>query len=121
MRMLLYQPGCDARAVDVEAEVPALAEVLGTEQYEWMTVRLLSFCVIHDPDGRAAGKPLNRMLGKTPIFGDFLVCGIEWDDNGVTKAISLTPRQMGLLTNTVFNKFPTGDNPEDNLPSFARK
>ncbi len=121
MRMLLYRPGNGPEELDVDASVEALTPVLGTDQYEWMTVRLLGFCVIHDPEGKASGKPLNRMLGMTPIYGDFLVCGIEWDDDGNTRATPVSLRLRQLLMHTVFNKIPTSDDVTDNLPSYARR
>lgn len=120
MRMLLYQPGEDPIETDVEASVESLAPVLGTDQYEWMTVRMLMFCVIHDPYGKDGGKALNRMLGTTPLYGDFLVCGIDWDKDGNTFATPLDDRKIELLKNVIFNKFPKGDDLRDNLPSYAK-
>ena len=121
MRMLLYRPGNDPQEVDVDASVEALTPVLGTDQYEWMTVRMLGFCVIHDPGGKEAGKPLNRLLGMTPIYGDFLVCGITWDNDGNTSATPIDLRLRQLLIKTIFNKIPTSDDLTDSLPSYARR
>ena len=121
MKMLLYRPGEKPVETDVEASVESLAQVLGTDQYEWMTVRMLGFCVIHDPDGKAEGKPLNRLLGMTPLYGDFLVCGIDWDDNGNTRATPISVRLRSLLIDTIFNKIPTTDDLTDQLPSYAKE
>lgn len=121
MRMLLYRPGNDPQEVDVDASVEALTPVLGTDQYEWMTVRMLGFCVIHDPEGKEAGKLLNRLLGMTPIYGDFLVCGITWDNDGNTSATPIDLRLRQLLIKTIFNKIPTSDDLTDSLPSYARR
>lgn len=121
MRMLLYKPGCDPQEVDVKASELELSAIVGTREYEWMTVRMLGICVIHDSGGKAAGKKLNRMLGMTPIYGDFLVCGITWDNDGNTSAISLADKQVALLKDIVFNKFPQGDDVAANLPSYARR
>lgn len=121
MKMLLYRPGMGPSEVNVEPSVESIAPFVGTDQYEWMTVRMLGFCVIHNPEGKATGGPLNRMLGKTPLFGDFLVCGIAWDDEGNTRATPVSVRLRKLLVETIFNKFPQSDDVEDNLPSYARK
>ena len=68
-----------------------------------------TICVIHDADGKAAGKKLNRLLGKTPLYGDFLVCGIAWDDDGVTDAVALTNQQVNLVKNVIFDRIPDED------------
>lgn len=121
MRMLLYQPGEAPVERDVAADQDQLTELLGTSQYEWMTVRFLQICVIHDADGKAAGKKLNRLLGKTPLYGDFLVCGIAWDDDGVTDAVALTNQQVNLVKNVIFDRIPDEDHLDLSLPSYARK
>lgn len=105
MRMLLYKVG--EEPTEAEVEVSDLPAYLGTDQYEWMTVRILTFCVIHDPEGKQKGKPLNRVLGKTKLYGDFLVCGLDWDDDGNTDAISISDGLIGLMKSTIFNRFPS--------------
>lgn len=112
MKMLLYKPGCDPTTCDVEASVEALTPVLGTDQYEWMTVRMLHFCVIHDPEAKDKGLPLNRVLGQTPIYGDFLVCGLDWDEEGNSKVLPVNLGLRRLLVETIFNKFPDEDGGE---------
>lgn len=120
MRMLLYRPGKEPSEVEIEPNVEALSQVLGTEQYEWMTVRMLKLCVIHDPEGKASGHAVNRLLGMTPIYGDFLVCGIDWSDEGDTWPVGLVDKQVQLVTEVIFNKFPDPNNLEASLPSYAR-
>ena len=119
MRMLLYRPGMEPIEQDVEASVESISPVLGTDQYEWMTVRMLMLCVIHDPHGKDEGKGLNRLLGTTPLYGDFLVCGIDWDKDGNTFATALDDKCIGMVKSIIFNKFPTEDDLKNNQPSYA--
>lgn len=121
MRMLLYQPGKEPVEKDVEPNVESFSPILGTDQYEWMTVRMLMLCVIHDPAGKQAGGQLNRLLGTTPIYGDFLVCGIDWDQDGNTFATPIDDKRIGLLKSVIFNKIPTEADLTDNVPSYRRK
>ena len=121
MRMLLYRPESEPIEQDVDASVDSITPVIGTDQYEWMTVRMLMLCIIHDPNGKDKGMRLNRILGTTPIYGDFLVCGIDWDKDGNTFATPLDDQRIGLLKNVIFNKIPTEGDLTDHLPSYARK
>lgn len=104
--MMLYKVGEEPAFVDVK--VPDdLESIVGTDQYEWMTVRILTFCIIHDAEGREHGKPLNRVMGKTKLYGDFLVSGLTWDDDGNTEVISISDGLASLMRGTIFNKMPS--------------
>ena len=88
MKTLLYRVGQEP--IDCEAEIADFPAVIGAPEIEWMTVRFLKLCIVRDSRNAESGKPVCRVLGKTPIYGDFLVTCIDWDDEGNTEATSIT-------------------------------
>lgn len=107
MRMLLYRVDEEAAEVDVADDAEAIGGILGTGEQGRMTVRMLRICILHDPEGGRAGRPLNRMLGRTPLYGDFLVCGIDWDDKGSMWAVALDEEQVQVVRDVIFDRLPT--------------
>lgn len=102
MRTLLYRVGQEP--VDCEAEAADFASVIGAPEIEWMTVRLLKMCIVRDARDKESGKPVCQVLGTTPIYGDFLVTCIDWDDNGTTEITPITDGFASMVRHMVFNK-----------------
>ena len=101
MRTLLYRVGQEP--VDYDAEIPDFAAVIGAPEIEWMTVRFLKLCIVRDSRGADSGKPVCQVLGKTPIYGDFLVTLMDWDDEGNTWASPINDGFASMVKHMLFN------------------
>lgn len=102
MRTLLYRVG--EEPVFKEVEKADFASVIDAPELEWMTVRFLKMCIICDARGEASGKPVCQVLGKTPIYGDFLVTCVDWDDDGNTWETSVTDGFASMIQHMIFSK-----------------
>ena len=101
MRTLLYRVGQEP--VFFDAEIADFPAVIGAPEIEWMTVRFLKICIVRDSRGAESGKPVCQVLGKTPIYGDFLVTCIDWDDDGNTEATPMTDGFASMVKHMLFN------------------
>ena len=101
MRTLLYRVGQEP--VDYDVEIPDFSAAIGAPEIEWMTVRFLKLCIVRDSRGEKSGKPVCQVLGKTPIYGDFLVTCIDWDDDGNTEATPMTDGFASMVKHMLFN------------------
>ncbi len=101
MRTLVYRVGQEP--IDYDAEIEEFAHVIGAPEIEWMTVRLLKLCIVRDARDKDSGKPVCQVLGKTPIYGDFLVTCVDWDDEGNTWAIPVTDGFASMVRHMLFN------------------
>lgn len=102
MRTLLYRVGQEP--VFHEAEKEEFATIIDAPELEWMTVRFLKMCVICDARGVESGKPVCQTLGKTPIYGDFIVTCVDWDDDGNTWETDVNEGFAAMIRHMVFNK-----------------
>lgn len=102
MRTLLYRVGREP--IDCEAEIADFASIIGAPEIGWTTVRLLKIGIVHDVRDKDSGKPVCQVLGTTPIYGDFLVTCIDWDDDGTTEATSITDGFASMVKHMVFTK-----------------
>ena len=101
MRTLLYRVGQEP--VDFDAEIPDFPAAIGAPEIEWMTVRFLKLCIVRDSRGEESGKPVRQVLGKTPIYGDFLVTCIDWDDDGNTEVTPMNDGFASMVKHMLFN------------------
>jgi hypothetical protein len=102
MRTLLYRVGQEP--VFHEAEKEEFATIIDAPELEWMTVRFLKMCVICDARGVESGKPVCQTLGKTPIYGDFIVTCVDWDDDGNTWETDVNDGFAAMIRHMIFNK-----------------
>lgn len=102
MRTLLYRVGQEP--VDCEAEIADFGSIIDAPEIAWMTVHLLKIGIVYDACGKAGGKPVCQVLGTTPIYGDFLVTCIDWDDDGITEATPITDGFAAMVKHMVFDK-----------------
>ena len=101
MRTLLYRVGQEP--VFYEAEIDDFASVIDAPELDWMTVRFLKVCIVRDARDKDSGKPVCQVLGKTPIYGDFLVTCVDWDDDGNTWATSVDNGFAAMVQHMLFN------------------